>query len=69
MDTSSFKSNTAVDPIKYVPDVWLFYLRDQEHGFEPLRDEIETTVYRLLNPRSLGGFFDGFFESVVQESV
>lgn len=65
----SYDQRAPVDPTEQVADAWLAYLRYPEHGFDPLRGEIEAMVCRLLKPRSLGGFFDSFFEGIVHQAV
>ena len=66
--TSSLPSG-VVDPTEYVTDAWLAFVRNPNHDVGPLRDEIEAMLYRLLYPRTLGGFFDGFFDYIVRETV
>lgn len=61
--------NGATDPTEYVVDAWLTFVRDPSHDVGPLRDEIEAMVCRLLYPRTLGGFFDGFFEYIAREAT
>jgi len=59
----------VVDPTEYVTDAWLAFVRDPDHDVGPLRDQIEAMLYRLLYPRTLGGFFDGFFNYIVREAT
>jgi len=59
----------VIDPIEYVSDAWLTFVRDPKHDIRPLRDQIEAMLYRLLRPRTLGGFFDGVFEQIVREAT
>lgn len=61
--------NGVIDPTEYVTDAWLAFVRDPNHDVGPLRDQIEAMLYRLLYPRTLGGFFDGFFDYIVREAV
>ena len=68
-DSLPFPPSNIVDPIEYVTDAWLAFLRDPDHGFVPLRDEIKAMLYRFPRPLNLGGFFDGFFEHLVQEAT
>jgi len=59
----------AIDPAEYVTGAWLAFVRDPSHDIGPLRDEIEAMLYRLLYPRTLGGFFDGFFDHIAREAT
>jgi len=59
----------VVDPAEYLTDAWNAFVRDPNHDIGPLRDEIEAMLYRLVYPRTLGGFFDGFFDYIVREAV
>lgn len=59
----------VVDPTEYVTDAWLAFVRDPDHDVRPLRGQIEAMLYRLLYPRTLGGFFDGFYDYIVREAV
>ncbi len=59
----------VVDPTEYVTDAWLAFVHDPHHDVGPLREQIEAMLYRLLYSRTLGGFFDGFFDSIVRETV
>ena len=61
--------SSVVDPIETVTDAWLAFVRDPKHAIGPLRDEIEAMLYRLLYPRTLGGFFDGFFDQIAREAT
>jgi len=57
-----------MDPTEYVTEAWLVFVRNPG-DIDPLRDQIEAMLYRLLYPRTLGGFFDGFFDHIVREAA
>jgi len=59
----------VIDPTECVTDAWLAFVRDPGHDVDPLRDQIEAMLYCLLRPRTLGGFFEGFFDHIVREAV
>ncbi|CAN5359919.1 hypothetical protein BH09VER1_BH09VER1_53170 [soil metagenome] len=70
MNEPIFSTPSGVfDPTEYVTDAWLAFVRDPARDVEPLRDQIEAMLYRLLLPRTMGGFFDGFFDYIVREAV
>jgi hypothetical protein len=68
-EPTPFLPSGVVDPTEYVTDAWLTFVRDPNHNVGPLRDEIEAMLYRLLYPRTLGGFFDGFFDYIAREAT
>ncbi|MBE2203982.1 MAG: hypothetical protein IAE94_06570 [Chthoniobacterales bacterium] len=61
--------NSAADPTEDVTDAWLTFVRDPNSDLGRLREQIEAMVGRLLYPRTLGGFFDGFFEHIAREAT
>ena len=67
--TPNSTPSSAIDPTEYVTEAWLSFVCDPNRNVGPLRDEIEAMVGRLLYPRTLGGFFDGFFEQIAREAT